>query len=191
MELLGAGVSPFARRIRLLLGRRDYVFRDLNFYDVDRDTLRRHNPVLKIPALIDGDLTLSDSRVIARYLSDKMALAPLTWAQENQLTVIDGLNDAAMIRLLSMRSGLDVDQDAMFYNTQRERMQECAAWLDGEARAGVFEAWHYPTICAYCTIDWLAFRQLFDIQAYGQLQALLEQHSDQPMVAETDPRRFV
>lgn len=188
MELLGAGVSPFARRIRLLLGTRDYVFRDLNFYDADRETLRRHNPVLKIPALIDGDLTLCDSRVIARYLSDKMALAPLTWAQENQLTVIDGLSDAAMIRLLSMRSGLDMDQDVMFYNTQRERMRECAQWLDGQAADGVFESWDYPAICIYCTLDWLAFRSLFDLSAYTHLQALRERHRQQPMVADTDPR---
>ncbi|MEI8641753.1 glutathione S-transferase N-terminal domain-containing protein [Pseudoalteromonas sp. Hal099] len=38
------------------------------FSEQDRPTLAGNNPGRKIPVLIDGDLTLSDSTIILRYL---------------------------------------------------------------------------------------------------------------------------
>lgn len=188
MELLGSATSPFVRRIRLLLGVHEYAFRDLDIYGADRDVIKRENPTLKIPTLIDDELTLFDSRVIARYLSTQMALEPLSWAQENQLTAIDGANDSAVALLLSMRSGLVVEQDALFYNLQRERIVDCVTWLDAQAESGAFNDWDYPAMCAYCMVDWVEMRGLFDFDSYPGLLALRERHQHQPMVAETDPR---
>jgi glutathione S-transferase len=188
MKLLGSATSPYVRRIRLLLDNRDYEFANLDIYGADRDALRRHNPALKIPTLIDGDNTLFDSRVIARYLGDKLGYDPLTWEQENQLTVIDGANDSAVILALSRRSGIDTAADVMFYNLQHERIQTCIAWLSEQAAAGAFNDWHYPAICVYCLVDWAEMRGLFDFDSYRPLLDMRETHRGQAMVAETDPR---
>lgn len=37
------------------------------------DTMRRHNPTGKMPALVDGDFVLTDSAAICAYLSEKHA----------------------------------------------------------------------------------------------------------------------
>lgn len=188
MKLLGSSTSPFVRRIRLLLGEQPHEFRNLDIYGADRDELRRHNPALKIPMLIDGEHSIFDSRVIARYLADKFGHQSLSWEQENQLTVIDGANDSVVTLLLSKRSGLDIDQDAMFYKLQHERIRTCMAWLSDQAAAGAFDAWHYPAICAYCLVDWVDMRGMFDFEAFPALLNVREAHRGQSMIAETDPR---
>ena len=87
MKLIGSTTSPYVRRIRILLGEEPYEFVNLDIYGQDREALRRQNPALKIPMLIDEAQVLYDSRVIARYLSAKQNCDPLTWDQQNQLTL--------------------------------------------------------------------------------------------------------
>lgn len=191
MELIGSFASPYVRRTRLLLVDVDHEFRDLAIYGADKAELARHNPTLKIPTLIDGGMTLFDSRVIQRYLAERLGQSPLSWAEENQLTVIDGANDAFVALFLAERSGLDSSQDAMIYNRHRERIHACLDWLEKSAAGGAFDDWHYPTICLYCLIDWVAFRDLYDLSGYRALAAVSERHRGQPGIAATDPRQLV
>ena len=188
MKLIGSTTSPYVRRIRLLLSDEPYEFINLDIYGEGRDELRRTNPTLKIPVLIDGDQELYDSRVIARYLGQKLGLDALTWDQENQLTLIDGANDSAVTMLLSERSGIDTSQDAMFYNLQRERIMTTLRTLSAMVEAGQFEQWNYSAICLYCLVDWLDFRDLVDFSEVDSLVAFRDGHRGQPGVGETDPR---
>jgi len=189
MKLIGSATSPYARRIRLLLSDADYEFASLDIYGADRDLLRRHNPALKIPMLIDDDHSIYDSRVIARYLAATMDLAPLSWAQENQLTLVDAANDSLVTIALSKKSGLETDSDIMFYGLQHERASRSIDALSQMANEGAFDAWHYPSICAFCLIDWAEMRALFDFSAHQPLLDLRARFADRPMVAETDPRK--
>ena len=189
MKLIGSTTSPYVRRIRLLLSDEPYEFINLDIYGEGRDELRRTNPTLKIPVLIDGDQELYDSRVIARYLGQKLGLDALTWDQENQLTLIDGANDSAVTMLLSERSGIDTSQDAMFYNLQRERIMTTLRTLSAMVEAGQFEQWNYSAICLYCLVDWLDFRELVDFSGVDSLLAFRDAHADNSWVSVTDPRK--
>lgn len=188
MKLLGSTTSPYVRRTRLLLADRPYDFVNLAIYAEDRDELRRQNPALRIPVLQDGDLTLFDSRVIARYLSQKFELPALTWAEENLLTVIDAANDAYVVLFQAKRSGLDIEQDSMLFNLQRERVEKTLGELADQVSAGAFGTWNYPAICLYCLVDWVAFRELHDFAGLQVLVDFRDRNRQQPAVAETDPR---
>ena len=189
MELLGSGGSPYVRRIRLLLGDRDYLFTPMDIWDKDRAALKAHNPILKIPTLLDDGHTLFESRIIYRYLADKYALKPLIWADENAISVIDGAGDAAVVLRLSAMSGLNVDDhETKYFRIQHERIAECLDWLDTEAAAGRFEEWDFPAMCLVSLVDWLAARELVDVSGFSNLNRILSHHADQPMMAETDPR---
>ncbi len=189
MKLIGSTTSPYVRRIRLLLADTPYEFVNLDIYGEGRDELRRNNPALKIPMLVDGDQEVYDSRVIARYLSQKLGLPSLSWDQENQLTLIDAANDSCVILLLSKRSGLDIEQDAMFYNIQRERIMTTLRTLSAMVDEGQFSDWHYPAICLFSLVDWLDFRSLVDFNGIESLKTFRDHFQDQPMVADTDPRQ--
>ncbi|AXS83492.1 MULTISPECIES: glutathione S-transferase N-terminal domain-containing protein [Marinobacter] len=188
MKLIGSTTSPYVRRIRILLDEERYEFLNLDIYGEDRDELRRHNPTLKIPVLEDGGQEIYDSRIIARYISAKQGRDPLTWDQQNQLTMIDGANDSAVTMLLSERSGIDTSQDLMFYNLQRERIMTTLRTLAAMVEDGQFETWNYPAICLHCMVDWLDFRDLVDFTGVEGLLAFRDSRKDYPWVAETDPR---
>jgi glutathione S-transferase len=188
MKLIGSTTSPYVRRIRLLLGDRPYEFVSLDIYGEGRDELRRVNPALKVPLLQDDRHSIFDSRVIARYLQDKSAMAPLTWEQENLLTLIDAANDSFVTLLLSKRSGLDIEQDVLFYNLQHERIRMTFEELTKRVMSGDFREWHYPSICLYCLIDWIDFRNIFDFTGLETLLEFRDGSRERPMVKETDPR---
>ena len=81
MKLIGSTTSPFVRRLRLyftLLNVSDFDFVNLDiFSSQDRQLLTENNPAQKVPALIDDEQCIYDSRVIFRYLSEKYQEAPL------------------------------------------------------------------------------------------------------------------
>ena len=188
MKLLGSTTSPFVRRTRLLLAEREHEFVNLDIYGEDRDLLRGRNPALKIPVLEDGDQKVFDSRVIFRYLSGKFGLAPLGWDQENLLTLIDAATDSFVILLLSQRSGLDINEDRLFFNLQRERVALSLHELALRVEQGSFREWNYPSICLYCLVDWIEFRQLSDFKGLEALLDFRDRNRDQPGVDQTDPR---
>lgn len=188
MKLIGSTTSPYVRRIRLLLADTPYEFVNLDIYGEGRAELRRVNPALKVPMLQDAGQSIFDSRVISRYLRERDGAAPLTWAQENLLTLVDAANDSFVTLLLSKRSGLDIDQDALFYNLQHERIRTTFKELVKQVKAGAFDQWHYPAICLYCLVDWVDFRKIADFSGAEALLEFRDRNRRQPMVAETDPR---
>lgn len=188
MKLIGSTTSPYVRRVRLLLADRPYDFVNLDIYGEGRAELRRVNPALKIPMLQDDGQSIFDSRVIARYLCGKFGEASLSWERENLLTLIDAANDSFVTLLLSKRSGLDINQDALFYNLQHERIRTTLKELAKRVEKGEFSAWDYPAMCLYCLIDWVDFRKIIDFTGLDALLDFRESHREQVMVKATDPR---
>uniref|UniRef100_A0A0E0BQE5 glutathione transferase n=1 Tax=Oryza glumipatula TaxID=40148 RepID=A0A0E0BQE5_9ORYZ len=69
--LYGAWISSCSHRIRIVLNLKgvDYEYKSVNpRTDPDYEKI---NPIKYIPALVDGDLVVSDSLAIALYLEDK------------------------------------------------------------------------------------------------------------------------
>lgn len=190
MKLIGSTTSPYVRRIRILLDEERYEFVNLDIYGEDRDEIRRSNPALKIPVLESDGQEIYDSRIISRYISSKQGRDPLTWDQQNQLTLIDGANDSAVTLLLAKRSGLDVDAPGvLFFDLQRERIMTTLRTLTAQVEDGQFEEWNYPAMCLYCLVDWLDFRDLVDFSGIESLVAFRDSRQATPWVAETDPRQ--
>jgi glutathione S-transferase len=193
MKLLGSTTSPFVRRLRLYSAQLnitnfDFVNLDIFANSQDRQLLTEKNPAQKVPALLDEDQCISDSRVIFRYLSQKYQQPSLTWPQENLLTVIDAANDSLISLFLLKRSGLDTSEDRFFFNLQHERVEKTFLALDQAVKKGEFEQWHYPAICLYCLLDWVEFRQLYDFNSLVDLVEFYQVNSNNDGVKETDPR---
>lgn len=75
MQLYYSQTSPFARKVTLLLHYTRLIDQcELITTSFDNDALREKNPLGKIPALVDGQLSLFESDLICEYLDDKFAL---------------------------------------------------------------------------------------------------------------------
>lgn len=189
MKLYGSTTSPFVRRIRLFLTNKDYEFVSMDiFAGPGRELLRAKNPALKVPMLEDGEVMIYDSRVVFRYLSEKFALVPLSWDEENRLTLIDAANDTFVQLMMLQRSDIANQPDKLIFRLSNERVETLLSTLNDEVAAGHFNAWDYPAICLYCLLDWVAFRELVSLDSYPALREFWLQHQQQANIAETDPR---
>lgn len=69
LRLLGASLSPFVRKVRIVLAEKGlpYELKQVSPFDPPADFLEI-SPLGKIPVLEDGDYTLADSSAICSYL---------------------------------------------------------------------------------------------------------------------------
>ncbi len=190
MKLVGSTPSPYVRRIRLWLAEADYEFVDLNIYSEEgREVLRTYTPAMKIPMLVDGDQSVFDSRVIYRYLNDKMLKETLTLEQENAISLVDSLQESFIIQLMSLRSGIDIESNILILKLQEERIDQTLPVLEQMVKDGLFDNWQYPAICLFALLDWVTFRELYDFSAYSALESFRLEQLQRPIVQKTDPRQ--
>lgn len=191
MKLIGSGMSPYVRRIRLFLEGQEYDFVDLNIYSPEgRAELATYTPAMKIPVLIDAEQKVYDSRMIHRYLNEKQSGTPLSWDQENLLTLIDAANDSFVTLLLSARSNLDANSDTLIFNLQRERIERTLPLLEQAVANGEFSTWDYPSICLFCLLDWITFRELNNLAAYPNLANFHRENSVMVGAEASNPRNI-
>ena len=189
MKLYGSQTSPYVRRIRLLLADVAHDFVNMNiFAGNDRELLAAKNPTLRIPMLEDNDQMIFDSGVIYRYLTAKLNLKPLSWYQENQLSVINAVNDSLVMLLQCTRSGMDTSEDKLFFNLQRERVATSLYVLELQAENGEFATWDYPAMALFCLVDWTLFRELIELDDYPALLKFVKDNASQAGVSASDPR---
>ena len=77
LTLYGAPLSPFVRKVRLLLAEKglDYQLEAIAPFGQPA-WYREISPLGRIPALRDGDLALADSSVICQYLEERYPEPP-------------------------------------------------------------------------------------------------------------------
>ena len=189
MQLYGSQSSPFVRRLRLLLAGQSYEFISMNIFEsADREKLIKLNPARKVPMLQDGEQVIFDSGVIYRYLSTKFGFTPLSWDEENTLTLINAVNDSLVEVLLCQRSGFDTNDNKLFFNLQRERSEAVLKVLEQKAQAGEFLQWNYLAMSLLALLDWAKFRKLADLTAFSALNIFMVQAQQHNGVSDSDPR---
>jgi|TARA_E500000081_G_scaffold148977_1_gene175211 glutathione S-transferase len=191
MKLIGSNPSPFARRVRMWAAQNNVDLALVNldiFSEQDRPTLASNNPGRKIPVLIDGDLTLSDSTIILRYLIAKAGKTPLSWSQEHLLNIINACNDSLVELALSRRSGFDTNDDKLFFNLQNERIAETLSYLNSHLNDDEFKGCECLNISLYCLLDWICFRELTDFSQHAALVSFYNDYGTRQAAVSTDPR---
>ena len=189
MQLYGSTTSPYVRRLKIWLNNDDYQFIELDILSqAGHEILKQKNPTLKVPVLFDGDQAIYDSKVIYRYLNSKYNRENISWDDENNLTLIDAANDSFVELLMLNRSGISADSNIMFIQRQKARTQDLLHLLNDKVLAGEFDTWQYPAICLYCLLDWIKFRELFDISQLSALADFITTNHNNPGVKESDPR---
>ena len=78
IKVYGVHGSPFVRKVFVALDMKGIPYEVAQQMPFSRDTeYLKINPLGKVPALIDGDLTLGDSKVICQYLEKAYPEIPL------------------------------------------------------------------------------------------------------------------
>lgn len=87
LVVLGAGVSPFVRKVRAFLAEKGQPYRNdpVNPY-APPEGWREISPLGRIPALRDGERVVNDSSVICQYLERRFPAPPLYPSDDLELT---------------------------------------------------------------------------------------------------------
>ena len=108
MKLYDHPISPYAMKIRMVLYEKGIEFEKQEIHThAQAEELRKLNPRAEVPALVDGEAVLSDSKVIAQYLEEthpEPALLPKDPAER------------ARCRALELRADTEVDGAVLAYS---------------------------------------------------------------------------
>ncbi len=188
--LYGSATSPFVRRLRIYsdLAKLPVTFEHLDiFSEAGFKTLTEMSPARKVPVLKDDDTVIYDSAIIKRYLDDKHGLESMTFAEENLVTVINACNDSLVELLLCGRSGLDTNQDLLFFKLQHSRIRAALDTLENHVKAGDFDELSYPSVCLICLLDWMLFRDFTHANDKPALLAWRDKFAQHAQIKNTHP----
>jgi glutathione S-transferase len=168
MILRSSPASPFARKVRIaaaVLG----LDRDIKLEPADNvdpsDSVRRQNPLGKIPVLIIEDGTaLYDSPVILEYLDHRggggriIPTAPAArFAALCQEALCDGILDAAILRVYEGRWRPPEHHVAKWVDHQAGKMTRALAAMEAQP-PGLDAPPHVGQITAACALGYLDLR---------------------------------
>lgn len=191
MKLYGSPLSPYARKVRIVLAEKK-IECETEWVDVmaPDTTINRHNPLGKVPALmVDDDNVLFDSRVIVEFLDNVSPFSRLIPEENRDRIAVrrwEALTDGVLDAGLLMR-----------YESLRPKKEQSGAWLErqkGKAERGVAAMAHdlgdkpwchgngytLADIAFGCCLGWLDFRRPGGIEWRGKYPNLVK-HFDKLM----------
>ena len=202
MKLLGSPLSPYTRKVRIVLAEKkiecDFEKVDVNPSD---NPVNAHNPLGKVPALVlDDGTALFDSRVIVEFL-DSVSPISRRIPEDNRERVAvrrwEALADGSLDAGLLIR-----------YESLRPKKEQSAAWAgkqSGKLRRGLAmiaaelgdkhwchgDRYTLADIAIGCCLGWVEFRKPGGAGWRGEYPNLALFHDrlmERPAFADTAPK---
>jgi glutathione S-transferase len=184
MKLYGSYTSPFVRHCRIVLLETGVA---CEFIETDQAGSAVKSPTQRVPFLEDGDVFLTDSSSILKYLRETTGATFLATASElDQYCMVNTALDATVNLFFLQRDGVDIQA----YEYTRRQAARIGSSL-GELNALVLPM-HAPykdaELRLACYLAWGLFRKRINIDAHENLQAFLAGINQyQPFVDTTPP----
>jgi glutathione S-transferase len=200
MKLLAALISPYTRKVRVVLAEKK-IECDMEIVDVapGDNPVNRHNPLGKIPTLIlDDGNALYDSRVIVEFLDSVSPISRLIpEATRDRVAVrrwealADGVLDAGLlVRYESLRD--KKEQSKAWTDKQLARMKRGMDQVAKEIGAYCHaERYSLADIAVACCMGWLDFRKPGGVDWRGEYAPVARHHDkmlERPAFADTAPK---
>jgi glutathione S-transferase len=200
MKLLGGIISPYTRKVRIVLAEKkidcDFAIADVNPVD---NPVNAHNPLGKVPTLVlDDGTALYDSRVIVEFLDSVSPIARLIpEATRDRVAVrrwealADGVLDAGLlVRYESLRD--KKEQSKAWSDKQLARMKRGVEQISKEIGAYCHaERYSLADIAVACCIGWLDFRKPGGVDWRGEYAPVARHYDrmmERPAIADTVPK---
>ena len=185
MELYGSFTSPFVRHCRIALLEERFEFK---FVETDADASAAQSPTKRVPFLKDGNIQLTDSSSILKYVREKAGKPFLNDLQDyERYCLVNTVLDSCVNLFMLERHGLPADANA-YLRRQSQRIEsgltelnqhpfsKQAPYSDSELRLA-------------CFLDWGLFRERIQLEEHVQLTGFLKQLNQYAPFANTSPPR--
>jgi glutathione S-transferase len=202
MKLIGSLVSPYVRKVRVVMAEKKLDYQ-LILEDVwSPDTLiQQSNPLGKVPCLLmeDGG-AMFDSRVIVEYLDTLTPVGKLIPPHGRERAEVkswealaDGVSDAAiLVRLEKTQRPEKLRSDAWVARQMEKVNAGLAAMSSGLGDASFCSGNHLTLadISVACTLGWLSFRfpEISWREDYVNLSKLFDKLAERPSFKDSLPQ---
>jgi len=116
MKLYGSYTSPYVRHCRIALLEAGLIF---EFIETDQTASASKSPTKRVPFLEDGDIFLTDSSAIIRYIREKVGTKFLpSVAELNQYCLVNSALDSCTNLFFLQRDGVNIEA---FEYTKRQK----------------------------------------------------------------------
>lgn len=166
MKLYGSYTSPFVRHVRIVLLETAQPF---EFIETDQAGSSAKSPTQRVPFLEDGDVFLTDSASITKYLREKSGQDYCKSAKElDDMCLVNTVMDAMVNLFFIKRDGVDITT-VPYLQRQAARIQSTLAELD-QSTLPTAPPYNDAQLRLACFIGWAKFRNQIDFSAYGNLE---------------------
>jgi len=202
MKLLGGTISPYTRKVRVVLAEKkidcDFEIVDVNPVD---NPVNPHNPLGKVPTLLlDDGTALYDSRVIVEFLDSVSPISRLIPDDNRERVAVrrwealaDGVLDAGLlVRYESIRD--KKEQSQAWSDKQLARMKRSMAQIEKELGERTWchaDRYSLADIALACCMGWLDFRQPGGVDWRSDYPAVARHYDkmmERPAIADTVPK---
>ncbi|WP_282110425.1 glutathione S-transferase family protein [Shewanella algicola] len=183
MKLYGSFTSPFVRhcRIALLESTLDY-----EFIETDQAASATLSPTKRVPLLQDGELTLTDSSAILRYIRNKSAVPFIESASQfDQYCMINTALDSTINLFFLARDGVGIERYE-YTLRQAQRIESILVALE-QLKLPLHGPFDDVQIRLGCYLSWAVFRQRINIDNYPRMKLFLAAIEREPFFIETAP----
>lgn len=199
IKIIGSLASPFVRITRVVCEelKLPYELEITPPYkqwiaDPVKDAfIREHNPLMKIPILIDGGEEILDSRVIAGHLLSRYGERAADFrkpsaediAEDNILTVIYGILDAGILSYILTSTHPEIRRDAGYMARLSQRIRAGLEWLDAQKTLG--RNYGLTEVALISALEWFKKREVFDWSAFDQICKVYGAYCERPALVNT------
>lgn len=183
MKLYGSYTSPYVRHCRIALLETNT---SAEFIETDQTNSAIKSPTKRVPFLEDGEIFLSDSSSILKYLRERAGGSFLkTTSEFNQFCVVNTALDSTTNLFFLQRDGVDI-QAYEYTRRQAARIESSLAELN-TSQLPMSAPYSDVDLRLGCYLAWALFRKRISLAAYENLQNFLTNLNRYPPFADTVP----
>lgn len=186
MKLYGSYTSPFVRHVRTVLLETQQA---CEFIETDQAGSAAKSPTQRVPFLEDGEIVLTDSASIIKYLREKAGQTFCATAQElDLLCLVNTALDATINLFFLKRDGIDVTA-VPYLQRQAARVQTTLAELNQGAihKLAADNKFTDAQLRLACYMGWCKFRAQVDFSPLENLEQFYNSINGYAFFAATKP----
>lgn len=171
MKIYGSLTSPFVRHCRIVLLETDIM---CEFIAIDIEQSAKISPTKKVPLLVDGDLTLTDSSSILRYLREKSGRSFMANIVDFELFNMTNTVMDACVNIFYLEKFDNITSEQSSYITRQKARVLSGLEALNEAELSVQLPLTDGLIRLACFLDWGIYRERICIKNLTNLTRLLD-----------------
>jgi len=197
LQLHGTPLSHFTRKIRILLAELGLGYDFIRGSSVLATDPAAYgaNPLLRIPTLVHGDVTVIDSEHIARYLvatfdpADRFGVHTTRPDDLNRLAVVNGLMANEVVLILAKRGGLAELEHVAYFRKLASAIDHGLAWLEArvDPEAEGFDYADLSTVCLWQHLEHYRLAMIASLDGYPRMGARVARLAARDSVKRTTP----